>query len=50
LLCSDRCFACLPSAGSGVCPANSAATVFFWLGMMTKKTLADMIVPISAPM
>ena len=52
---SDSC--CGPSApcrpcrasGSGDWPASSAATIFFWFGMMIRNTLATMMVPMIAP-
>ena len=39
----------LPSFGSGACPAIRLATIFFWFGMISPKTLATMIVPMIAP-
>jgi len=38
----------LPSFGSGDCPASNAATIFFWFGMISRKTLATMMVPMIA--
>ena len=37
-------------AGSGVRPARSASVIFRWLGMITAKTLAAMMVPMKEPM
>ena len=39
MLCTERCLATAPSRGSGASPASSAATAFFWLGMITANTL-----------
>ena len=45
----ERTFELLTHFGSGFWPAISAATLLRWLGMMTKNTLAVMIVAIRAP-
>ena len=49
MLCVERCLAALPMAGSGSCPAFSAATTLRWPGMMFMATFAVMIVAITAP-
>ena len=49
VLCTERCLPASPGAGSGARPARMSATIFFWPGMMTKKTFATMIVPIITP-
>jgi len=46
---TERSLLVLPSFGSGAWPAIRLATIFFWFGMITVKTLATMMVPISAP-
>jgi len=48
-LCVERCFASLASAGSGTRPAIRAATAFFWFGMITIATDADIQVATMAP-
>ena len=45
----ERFFDVFTHFGSGFSPALSAATLFRWFGMMTKKTLPVIIVAIRAP-
>ena len=48
-MCTERCFAWMPGAGSGSRPASFARISSQWAGMMTKKTFAAITVPIIAP-
>ena len=48
-MCVERSLAILPYLGSGLRPALRSATTIRWFGMITKKTLAVMIVAVMAP-
>ena len=49
MLWTERCLAWIPGAGSGSRPASFARISSQWAGMMSKKTLATITVPIIAP-